>query len=121
MRKGAWTLVLITMLHRDPAAWGEDAEVFDPDRFEPKAVRARPPHVFKPFGTGARACIGRQFALHEATLVLGLLLRRYDFRAEADYRLRIDERLTLMPRGLRLQLMRRTASPPGRTPAAARG
>ncbi|OEU89356.1 cytochrome [Streptomyces abyssalis] len=121
MHKGAWALVLIMLLHRDPAAWGEDAETFDPDRFEPKAVRARPPHVFKPFGTGARACIGRQFALHEATLVLGLLLRRYDFRADPDYRLEVSERLTLMPRGLRLHLTRRTHSPQARTPAAARG
>ncbi|MGH4031743.1 cytochrome P450 [Actinomycetota bacterium Odt1-20B] len=107
MRQGAWALVLVAMLHRDPAAWGEHPERFDPDRFEAAAVRARPPHVFKPFGTGARACIGRQFALHEATLVLGLLLRRYDLHADPGYRLRVVERLTLMPEGLRLGLTRR--------------
>ncbi|MYS47978.1 cytochrome P450, partial [Streptomyces sp. SID5998] len=78
-------------------------------RFDAQAVRARPPHVFKPFGTGARACIGRQFALHEATLVLGLLLRRYDLHPDPGYRLKITERLTLMPEGLRLRLERRTA------------
>ncbi|MEU7576438.1 cytochrome P450 [Streptomyces sp. NPDC041068] len=107
MRRGAWALVLAAMLHRDPAAWGERPEEFDPDRFAPSAVRARPAHVFKPFGTGARACIGRQFALHEATLVLGLLLRRYDLHAEPGYRLRVAERLTLMPDGLTLRLTRR--------------
>ncbi|MFD4633907.1 cytochrome P450 [Streptomyces sp. NPDC058284] len=107
MRRGAWALVLATMLHRDPAAWGERPEEFDPDRFAPSAVRARPAHVFKPFGTGARACIGRQFALHEATLVLGLLLRRYDLHADPGYRLRVAERLTLMPDGLTLRLTRR--------------
>ncbi|MYT73706.1 MULTISPECIES: cytochrome P450 [unclassified Streptomyces] len=107
MRRGAWALVLTTMLHRDPVAWGDDPESFDPDRFAPQAVRARPGHVFKPFGTGARACIGRQFALHEATLVLGLLLRRYDLRPEPAYRLKVTERLTLMPHGLRLHLTRR--------------
>ncbi|WP_353946736.1 cytochrome P450 [Streptomyces sp. HUAS MG91] len=107
MRRGAWALVLTTMLHRDPTAWGDDPESFDPERFAPQAVRARPGHVFKPFGTGARACIGRQFALHEATLVLGLLLRRYDLRPEPAYRLKVTERLTLMPQGLRLNLTRR--------------
>ncbi|MEU5899628.1 cytochrome P450 [Streptomyces venezuelae] len=107
MRRGAWALVLATMLHRDPAAWGGHPEEFDPDRFAPSAVRARPAHVFKPFGTGARACIGRQFALHEATLVLGLLLRRYDLHADPGYRLRVAERLTLMPDGLTLRLSRR--------------
>jgi unspecific monooxygenase len=106
MRRGAWALVLTSMLHRDPKVW-EDPERFDPDRFDPKAVRSRPAHTFKPFGTGARACIGRQFALHEATLVLGLLLRRYELRPDPDYRLRVTERLTLMPEGLRLHLERR--------------
>lgn len=107
MRRGAWALVLTPMLHRDPEVWGADAERFDPDRFDAQAVRARPAHVFKPFGTGARACIGRQFALHEATLVLGLLLRRYTFQPDPGYRLRVTERLTLMPQGLRLRLERR--------------
>ncbi|MGW7402605.1 cytochrome P450 [Streptomyces sp. NPDC054833] len=112
MRRGAWALVLTPMLHRDPEVWGADAEEFDPDRFDAKAVRGRAPHTFKPFGTGARACIGRQFALHEATLVLGLLLRRYDLVSDPDYRLRVIERLTLMPEGLRLRLERRPAPAP---------
>ncbi|MFG2816150.1 cytochrome P450 [Streptomyces sp. NPDC048410] len=109
MRRGGWALVLTPMLHRDPEVWGEDAERFDPDRFDAKAVRARAPHTFKPFGTGARACVGRQFALHEATLVLGLLLRRYELIPDPGYRLKVTERLTLMPDGLRLGLEHRTA------------
>ncbi|MEW2398881.1 cytochrome P450 [Streptomyces sp. NPDC046862] len=113
MLRSAWALVLTVMLHRDPAVWGADAERFDPERFDAKAVRARPAHTFKPFGTGARACIGRQFALHEATLVLGLLLRRYALRPDPAYRLRVAERLTLMPEGLTLHLDHRD-----RTPAA---
>ncbi|MFE7893302.1 cytochrome P450 [Streptomyces sp. NPDC057412] len=118
MRRGGWALVLTPTVHRDPEVWGADAERFDPDRFDPKAVRTRAAHTFKPFGTGARACIGRQFALHEATLVLGLLLRRYDFRADPAYRLRVTERLTLMPEGLRLGLERRTPAPaPAPAPA----
>ncbi|MEU5122472.1 cytochrome P450 [Streptomyces asoensis] len=107
MRRGGWALVLTAMLHRDPGTWGPDPERFDPDRFDAAAVRARAPHTYKPFGTGARACIGRQFALHEATLVLGLLLRRYELRPDPAYRLRVTERLTLMPEGLRLHLERR--------------
>ncbi|MER6207159.1 cytochrome P450 [Streptomyces sp. NPDC001642] len=116
MRRGAWALILTPMLHRDPEVWGPDAEEFDPNRFDAKAVRSRAPHTFKPFGTGARACIGRQFALHEATLVLGLLLRRYELRPDPAYRLRVTERLTLMPEGLRLHLGRRTASAPPTAP-----
>ncbi|WP_215453775.1 cytochrome P450 [Streptomyces sp. ATCC 21386] len=128
MRRGAWALLLTAMLHRDPAVWGADADRFDPDRFEAAAVRSRAPHTFKPFGTGARACIGRQFALHEATLVLGLLLRRYELSPEPGYRLRVVERLTLMPEGLRLHAERRVGvagrsaaeppAPPSPSPAS---
>jgi cytochrome P450 len=102
MRAGEWALVLLPAVHRDPAVWGPHPERFDPDRFLPENVRARPGHAYKPFGTGERACIGRQFAIHEAVLMLGLLLRRYDFAADPGYALRVTERLTMMPDGFRL-------------------
>ncbi|HWD06230.1 MAG TPA: cytochrome P450 [Amycolatopsis sp.] len=108
MRKGDWVIVPLPLLHRDPAAWGPDPETFDPDRFEPAAVRKRPAQSYKPFGTGERACIGRQFALHEAVLALGLLLRRYDFEADPAYELAIAESLTLKPRGFTLRPCART-------------
>jgi unspecific monooxygenase len=106
MRKGDWALALTMTLHRDPR-WGPDPDRFDPDRFLPERVHARPAGLYKPFGTGERSCIGRQFALHEAVLLLGVLLRRYDLIADPDYRLQIQERLTMMPRDFRLGLRRR--------------
>ena len=109
MRAGEWVFVLIPMLHRDPV-WGGDPDQFDPDRFAPEQVKARPGHVYKPFGTGERACIGRQFAVHEALLVLGSLLRRYDLRADPAYVLQISERLTLMPKGFRVTPVRRESA-----------
>ncbi len=65
-------------------------------------------HSYKPFGTGVRACIGRQFALHEATLVLARLLHRYDLAGDPAYTLKIKERLTLMPEGFELALRPRS-------------
>ena len=99
-------LVFIPLLHRDPQVWPEP-DRFDPDRFLPEHNRARPAHAYKPFGTGERACIGRQFALHEAMVVLAKLLHRFDVAADPSYELRITERLTLMPVGFRLGLTRR--------------
>ncbi|PXW35566.1 UNVERIFIED_CONTAM: unspecific monooxygenase [Williamsia faeni] len=96
-----WFLVLVGGLHRDPL-WGPDPDEFDPDRFLPDLVRARPGHLYKPFGTGLRSCIGRQFAIHEAVLILATLIRRYDLTANPGYRLRTSERLTAIPRRLRL-------------------
>ncbi|MGW4057449.1 cytochrome P450 [Amycolatopsis sp. NPDC004747] len=102
MRKGDWVIVPLPLLHRDPAAW-PDPEVFDPDRFEPAAVKKRPAQAYKPFGTGERACIGRQFALHEAVLALGVVLQRYDFEVDPGYELKIVESLTLKPSGFTLR------------------
>ncbi|MHC9291541.1 cytochrome P450 [Mycobacterium sp. LTG2003] len=106
MHKGDWALALTSTLHRDPR-WGAEPEDFDPDRFAPEQVRARPGGLYKPFGTGERSCIGRQFALHEAVLLLAVIIRRYDMDADPDYRLQIQERLTMMPFGFRLGLRRR--------------
>lgn len=99
-------LVFIPLLHRDPEVW-PDPDAFDPDRFLPEHNRARPAHAYKPFGTGERACIGRQFALHEAVIVLAKLLHRFELSPEAGYELTITERLTLMPVGFRVGLTRR--------------
>ena len=106
MRKGDWVLALTMTLHRDPR-WGEDPDAFDPDRFAPENVKARPAGLYKPFGTGPRSCIGRQFALHEAVLLLAVLLRRYELIPDPDYELQVAERLTLMPKDFPLPLRRR--------------
>ena len=70
--------VLTPALHRDPSVWGPDAAEFDPEHMAPERLATISPNVYKPFGTGQRACIGRQFALQEAMLVLGMLLQRFD-------------------------------------------
>jgi cytochrome P450/NADPH-cytochrome P450 reductase len=90
-------VVLIGMLHRDPKIWGDNSEAFDPDRFGPENRAKIPPNGYKPFGTGQRACIGRQFALQEATLVLAMLLQRFELVDFANYRLETKQTLTIKP------------------------
>ncbi|MCY8184144.1 bifunctional cytochrome P450/NADPH--P450 reductase CypB, partial [Bacillus inaquosorum] len=93
--KGQPVTVLIPKLHRDQNAWGEDAEDFRPERFEdPSSI---PHHAYKPFGNGQRACIGMQFALQEATMVLGLVLKHFDLMNHTGYELKIKEALTIKP------------------------
>ncbi|ANS69893.1 bifunctional P-450:NADPH-P450 reductase 1 [Streptomyces lincolnensis] len=109
LRAGQALTVVAPMLHRQPV-WGDNPELFDPSRFTPEAEAARSPHAFKPFGTGERACIGRQFALHEATMLLALLVHRYRLHDHADYRLTVKEALTLKPDGFTLTLTPRTGA-----------
>ncbi|BCE03827.1 cytochrome P450 [Marinicellulosiphila megalodicopiae] len=89
--------VLIPLLHRDPEVWGDNVELFDPDRFSLENEQNRPENAFKPFGNGQRACIGRQFAIQEATLALVLVLHRFDIIDHTNYELKIKESLTLKP------------------------
>ncbi len=96
--------VLLPMLHRDPAIWGEQAEHFDPDNFSPEKEAVRPANAWKPFGNGQRACIGRQFALQEATLVLGLILQRFHLSDHTRYQLKIRESLTMKPDGFKIKV-----------------
>ena len=117
VRKGESLTVLTPALHRDPA-WGDNVELFDPDRFSPEQEAARPIHLYKPFGNGERACIGRQFALHEATMLLGLLVHRYRLIDHTNYQLKIKQTLTLKPDAFTLRLARRRSSE-RRLPAAA--
>lgn len=93
--------------HRDPV-FGDNPELFDPDRFSPGSVQHDALQAFKPFGTGERACIGRQFAMHEATMLLGLLIHRYRFIDYSDYQLAIKQTLTIKPENFRLKLIPRT-------------
>jgi cytochrome P450/NADPH-cytochrome P450 reductase len=115
VKQGQHILLLLPVMHRDPRVWGQDADVFNPDRFAGDAEQHLPPHSYKPFGSGQRACIGRQFALHEAMLVLALLLQRFELSADPTYTLKIRESMTVKPEGFRI-----TARPRAIARAAAR-
>src|SRR5213078_5168917 len=63
-------------VHRHPALW-EEPERFDPERFTPERAATRPAYAYFPFGGGPRLCIGNNFALMEAHLILATVAQRY--------------------------------------------
>src|SRR4051812_35753359 len=91
-------------VHRARSVWGDDADAFNPDHVAAERLAAIPPNAYKPFGSGQRACIGRQFALQEAALVLGMLVQRFEFVDHLDYQLRIKQALTVKPEELFIQV-----------------
>lgn len=112
--------LLLPQIHRSTKVWGPDAEQFNPDRFSEAAKAARPTGVYFPFGVGERACIGRQFAMQEAKLVLGMLMQRFDLVGFENYQLRVKQSLTIKPDGFRIKLRRRPRPLSTGTPEAPR-
>ncbi|SPR94108.1 bifunctional cytochrome P450/NADPH--P450 reductase [Bacillus altitudinis] len=102
IKKNQSVNVLLPKLHRDQAVWGEDAEEFKPERFmHPEKI---PQHAYKPFGNGQRACIGMQFALHEATMVLAMVLHNLELIDHTSYELDLKESLTIKPNDFKIKV-----------------
>ncbi|KAF1956855.1 cytochrome P450 52A12 [Byssothecium circinans] len=74
VRKGAAVDYAVYMMQRRKDFWGEDAEVFRPERWEGR----RSGWEYLPFNGGPRICIGQQFALTEAGYVIVRLLQRFE-------------------------------------------
>jgi cytochrome P450 len=75
IEKGTVITIAPWLLHRHRAYW-RDPDAFDHTRFLPGAT---PParFTYMPFGAGPRICVGAQFALTEATLVLARILKKF--------------------------------------------
>jgi unspecific monooxygenase len=106
--EGRAVFVLNLAAHRDPDVWGPTAGEFDPGRFEAAALREYPDRFFAPWGTGPRACIGRAFAAHEATLLVARLLDRFTLGGGGT--LRLYERATLRPYPFSIELATRAST-----------
>jgi cytochrome P450/NADPH-cytochrome P450 reductase len=104
LKKNTFITVVIPALHRDPSIWGDEPDKFNPDHFSREAEAARPSYAYKPFGNGQRACIGRQFAMQEAVLVLGMLLQRFQLFDHKNYQLDVKETLSIKPDGFMIKV-----------------
>ena len=104
LKKGTFTTILSLMLHRDKSVWGPNADEFDPEHFSKEAIASRPVNAYKPFGNGQRACIGRQFAMQEAVLVMGMILQRFQLIDHTDYKLKIKESMSIKPDGFMMKV-----------------
>ena len=83
--------------HRHPAFW-EDPDRFDPERFTPERSAARPEYAYFPFGGGPRRCIGNQFAMMEAQLILATTAQAFRLRSVPGSVVEPHPILTLRPR-----------------------
>jgi len=72
--------ICIYTLHRHPNFW-DQPDVFIPERFSPENIKRRHKFAYIPFGAGPRQCIGNNFGLMEATLVMACVLQRFELHS----------------------------------------
>ncbi len=82
---------------------------FDPERWRDRDTGRATAHrtAFLPFGAGAARCIGEDFGLAEATLILGSVAARWNFTPKAGVTVSAQARAVLAPKSYPVHLSRR--------------
>jgi len=109
--KGSHVVVSIFHAQRD-ARWHDRPLEFRPERFEAEAAKTMKPGAYVPFGAGTRVCIGKRFALMEATLILATLAQHVTLDGTRDGEPVANASITLAPVELEMRVAPAVASKP---------
>jgi len=94
-------------LHRLPAFW-DNPEGFDPTRFTREKERTRHSMAYLPFGGGPRMCLGLNFALLEAVLIIATVSQRFELDLISESKIEPFVSLTTRPKnGVWVRLKKR--------------
>ncbi len=96
-------------MHRHPDYWAYPNE-FNPDNFLPENFKQIPDYVFIPFGKGPRMCIGMNFAIQEAIVILAKTVQKFTLDQATPAQAKPDPSITLRP--LKNMQLRMTARHP---------
>lgn len=75
--------IFANTINRLPQYWGEDAHIFNPDRWD-NLPETCTPNAYMSFLHGPRSCIGRKFAETEMKIILCCLLSAFEFSPRED-------------------------------------
>ena len=107
VKRGHTVLMSQWVNHRDPKYF-PDPEEFRPERWEDGLAKRLPKFAYFPFGGGQRICVGANFALMEAAIILPTVGQRYQFTLDPDAVIGIKPQITLLPaNGMPATLRRR--------------
>ena len=95
--QGQMLLLCPWMLHRDPRNF-KDPTTFDPERFAPGTAEGISRGAYLPFGAGPHQCIGREFGVLEALMIVALFARKFDLEPSPGQSLEAEALITLAPR-----------------------
>ena len=95
IKKGTQILLLPFITHRDGRFY-DDPLTFRPSRWE--GDWKPPKYAYFPFGGGPRYCVGSNFAMMEAMMLLAMIVRRWRFELVPDHPVELQPTVTLRPR-----------------------
>jgi cytochrome P450 len=96
IQKGDTVIIPIYALHRHQLLW-QDPDAFTPERFADLKKLER--YAYLPFGDGPLICIGSNFAMNEAIIILASLLKSFRFNPVSGCNPTPEMILTLRPAG----------------------
>lgn len=82
---GASIMINIFRTQRSTANWGEDAHLFNPERFTAENISKIHPYAFIPFSGGPRICIGLKYAMHVMKIILVHFVKNYKITTSLKY------------------------------------
>lgn len=97
-RPGDTIMMSQYVMHRNPAYYDRPEE-FRPERFEGDFMKTIPQFAYYPFGGGPRVCIGNNFAMMEAALIIATVGQRFGLRlADGHPPVELEPLITLRPK-----------------------
>lgn len=96
VKTGSAVMIAPWLIQRHPDYW-ENANAFDPDRFETESGKAAAKCAYIPFSKGPRVCTGQAFAMQEAILILASIVRKYELTNVASHIPNPVGRVTIRP------------------------
>jgi cytochrome P450 len=101
---GSTVIMAQWVMHRD-ARFFDDPEAFRPERWLDGLEDRLPAGAYFPFGDGPRRCIGQNFALMEAVLVIATIAQKFQLQLVSGQKIVPEPLVTLRPRnGIRMRI-----------------
>jgi cytochrome P450 len=92
------TLILSQWVMHHHASYFSDPDLFQPERWANDLEKQLPRGVYFPFSDGPRVCIGKNFALMEAVLILATIAQKFQLELLPGQTIELQPSLTLRPK-----------------------